>query len=118
MSRQDEQRRRALKPIRTHSSKSKFSGTCEENWHRHTSDYTDVCAVYDVPDTDKIFFLRISLTGEPRDFYNSITQDEKRWNIISDMFSERFVSPRKQKEISNTLQNLSLVDVIENCDDD
>lgn len=41
--------------------------------------YTGMSAVYDVPDPDKILFLRFLLTDDARDFYKCITQNKKTW---------------------------------------
>lgn len=113
-----DERRKALKAFQQYYQKCKFAGTFEEDWERFSDDYTDMCEDYDVPDGDRIYFLKYALKGDAREFFEGLNRKKCQFAEVNTAFAGRYSSDAKRGEISARLTQLSLEDCRDNEEDD
>lgn len=66
--------RKAFEAFQTHNAKKQLSGDYKESWARHEKDYEKICQVYDLPDDDRVYFLRFALKSNAQDYNETLMQ--------------------------------------------
>lgn len=90
--------------------KIKYGGTFEEDWGDHVHDFSAMADDNEAPISNRAYFMRFSLRGDARKFYNHLTSNNVNWNHMLQAFSEIYFSEDKQAEISVRLAAITIKD--------
>lgn len=104
------ERNRAIKAFRSRYEKVRFTGKYNEDFEEHLEDFVDMCNDYDVPESDRIYFLKFSLRHGARQHYKRIVTDKSRFEEVCRLFRSRYAADTKKEQISSRLRSLTIND--------
>lgn len=107
---QFDERKQAIKVLQARYNKEhRFPGELKEDWNAHLIGYTDLCDDFEVPESDRVYFLKLKLGGDAFHFYCEQKRlNHLRWEGIKELFSDPYASRSKHEEVWQRLQALRI----------
>lgn len=67
-----------------------------------------LCADYDVPDADLVYFLNYTLKADEHQLYDGLNKNNTSCSTIDSQFKDHYASLSKQREISDILTHITI----------
>lgn len=87
---------------------NKYGGTFEEDLADRALDYIAMADDYKTHMTDRAYFMRFSIRGDARQFYNHSTSQNVTRHQMLQSFNDRYFSEDKQADISGRLAAINI----------